>query len=148
MTLPTQKPEDLIRSKTEQRLRFTNTASKPKAIKVFVVPHHDANEHHSKTVQATRLDKASSQIEINRLALGYLNYQKIAKFKHPPAIQSRPSFIGQEVNLIAMLAQERTEPTRKLDSNQNENIHLIKLNEDLKQLKQDVANDSEIRQIQ
>jgi hypothetical protein len=41
-----------------------------------------------------------------------------------------------------MLAQERSEPTRKLDSNSNENAHLIKLNEDLKSLKQDISNDS------
>ena len=58
-----------------------------------------------------------------------------------------------QFNLIANLAQERSEPSRKLDINAAENIHLIKLSEDLKNFNKskytlilvDITSDSDMR---
>ncbi|CAD8110719.1 unnamed protein product [Paramecium primaurelia] len=127
--------------KRQEKLQMKPSTS-TKSFRIFRAPTQKRNflitsipeSRTSKTASPQKFRDVSKQIEINRLTLGYLNYQKLEQFQKPSQMEQSQEFKNESYNLIYLLAEQKAPNVRRIDTNQQENKELQGRAEEIKKM--------------
>ncbi|CAD8212532.1 unnamed protein product [Paramecium octaurelia] len=127
--------------KRQEKLQMKSTTS-TKSFRIFRAPTQKRNflitsipeSRTSKTASPQKFRDVCKQIEINRLTLGYLNYQKLEQFQKPSQMEQSQDFRNESYNLIYLLAEQKAPNVRRIDTSQQENKELQGRAEEIKRM--------------
>ncbi|CAD8195722.1 unnamed protein product [Paramecium pentaurelia] len=127
--------------KRQEKLQMKPSTS-TKSFRIFRAPTQKRNflitsipeSRVSKTASPQKFKDICKQIEINRLTLGYLNYQKLEQFQKPSQMEQSQEFRNESYNLIYLLAEQKAPNVRRIDTNQQENKELQGRAEEIKKM--------------
>ncbi|CAK57345.1 unnamed protein product (macronuclear) [Paramecium tetraurelia] len=134
------KREENIHKRQEKLLMKPTTSTK--SFRIFRAPTQKRNflitsipeSRVSKTASPEKFRDICKQIEINRLTLGYLNYQKLEQFQKPSQMEQSQEFRNESYNLINLLSEQKAPNVRRIDTNQQENKELQGRAEEIKKM--------------